>query len=81
MCISVYVCIGDEEEWDQQCVWHSELVSDLDKVDVCVEHLQQDHDKWTTQRGDWASTLHVMVRMALWVISGTIAELMTDTVR
>ncbi|CAK6968135.1 uncharacterized protein si:dkey-103g5.4 isoform X2 [Scomber scombrus] len=46
--------LGDDEEWDQQCVWHSELVSGLDKVDVCVEQLQQDQDKWTTQRGDWA---------------------------
>eukprot|EP00064_Thunnus_orientalis_P004272 superscaffoldBa00000385_g4283 len=54
--------LGDEEEWDQQCVWHSELVSGLDKVDVWVEQLQQDQDKWTTQKGDWATTLHVMDR-------------------
>lgn len=73
MCISGCVCIGDDEEWDQQCVWHSELVSGLDKVDVCVEQLQQDQDKWTTQRDDWAATLHVMVGMALWFISGTVA--------
>ena len=79
--IAFCVCIGDEEEWDQQCVWHSELVSGLDKVDVWVEQLQQDQDKWTTQKGDWATTLHVMVRMALRFISGTVAELVTDTAR
>ncbi|KAM7413322.1 hypothetical protein PAMA_020625 [Pampus argenteus] len=45
--------LDDEKEWDQQCVWHSELLSVLDKVDVCVEQLQQDQDKWTTQRRDW----------------------------
>ncbi len=63
------MCIGDEEEWDQQCVWHSELVSGLDKVDVCVEQLQQDQEKWITQGGEWATALHAMVRiMALWCI-------------
>ncbi|XP_034723644.1 uncharacterized protein si:dkey-103g5.4 [Etheostoma cragini] len=54
--------LGDEQEWDLQCVWHSELVSGLDKVDVCMEQLQQDQEKWTTQGGDWATTLHTMDR-------------------
>ncbi|XP_044059103.1 uncharacterized protein si:dkey-103g5.4 isoform X2 [Siniperca chuatsi] len=45
--------LGDKEEWDQQCVWHSALVSGLDKVDVCMEQLQQDQEKWTTLGGDW----------------------------
>lgn len=64
------VVIGDGQEWDQQCVWHSELVSGLDKVDVCMEQLQQDQEKWMTQGSDWATTLHAMVRiMALWSIS------------
>ncbi|XP_008294523.1 uncharacterized protein LOC103368058 [Stegastes partitus] len=54
--------LGDEEEWDQQCVWHSELTSGLDKVDVCVDQLQQDQDKWTTQAGDWSTNLHAMDR-------------------
>ncbi|XP_033488068.2 uncharacterized protein LOC117260235 [Epinephelus lanceolatus] len=53
---------GDEQEWDQQCVWHSELVSGLDKVDVCMEQLQQDKEKWTTHGGDWATTLHALDR-------------------
>ncbi|TDH14924.1 hypothetical protein EPR50_G00025880 [Perca flavescens] len=52
--------LGDEQEWDLQCVWHSELMSGLDKVDVCMEQLQQDQEKWTTQGGDWATTLHAM---------------------
>lgn len=55
---------GDEEEWDQQCAWHSELVSGLDKVDVCIEQLQQDQEKLTTQGGAWATTLQAMVRLA-----------------
>ncbi|XP_038549320.1 uncharacterized protein si:dkey-103g5.4 [Micropterus salmoides] len=54
--------LGDEEEWDQQCVWHSELVSGLDKVEVCIEQLQQDQEKWTTHGGDWTTTLHAMDR-------------------
>ncbi|XP_071353450.1 uncharacterized protein [Trachinotus anak] len=54
--------LGDEEEWDQQNAWHSELLSGLDKVDVCMEQLQQDQEKWTTQGGDWAPTLHAMDR-------------------
>ncbi|XP_040902498.1 uncharacterized protein LOC121187356 [Toxotes jaculatrix] len=54
--------LGDEEEWDQQSGWHSELMSGLDKVDVCMEQLQQEQEKWTTQGGDWATTLHVMDR-------------------
>lgn len=73
MCTSGSVCIGDEEEWDQQCVLHSELVSGLDKVDVCVEQLQQDQDKWTIQRGDWVTTLHIMVRITLRFINGIAA--------
>lgn len=63
------MCIGDEQEWDQQCVWHSELVSGLDKVDVCMEQLQQDQEKWITQGGDWATTPHATVRIkAVWSI-------------
>ncbi|KAF1394028.1 hypothetical protein PFLUV_G00022250 [Perca fluviatilis] len=54
--------LGDEQEWDLQCIWHSELMSGLDKVDVCMEQLQQDQEKWTTQGGDWATTLHAMDR-------------------
>lgn len=59
---SLSVGLGDEEEWDQQCFWHSELMSGLDKVDVCVDQLQQDQEKWTTRAGDWSINLHAMVR-------------------
>ncbi|XP_030261233.1 uncharacterized protein LOC115574093 isoform X5 [Sparus aurata] len=52
--------LGDGEEWDQQCVWHAELMSGLDKVDVCVEQLQQDQEKWTTQGRDWTAPLQAM---------------------
>lgn len=70
------VCIGDEQEWDRQCVWHSELVSGLDKLDVCMEQLQQDKEKWTTHGGDWNTPVHVMVRlMALWSILRPAAQL------
>ncbi|XP_022055821.2 uncharacterized protein si:dkey-103g5.4 isoform X1 [Acanthochromis polyacanthus] len=54
--------LGDEEEWDQQCVWHSELTSGLDKADVCVDQLQQDQEKWTTQAGDWPTHVHATDR-------------------
>ncbi|XP_062417626.1 uncharacterized protein LOC119229096 [Pungitius pungitius] len=53
----------DDEEWDRQCLWHSELVAGLDKLDVSMEQLQQDQEKWTAQRGDWASTIHATVRL------------------
>lgn len=67
LCISVW--IGDGDEWDRQCFWHSELLSSLDKVDVSMEQLQQDQEKWITQGGHWATTLQAMVRkMALWSI-------------
>ncbi|KAF7198972.1 putative LOC107380336-like protein [Nothobranchius furzeri] len=51
---------GDEEEWDQQCVWHSTLMSGLDKLDVCVDQLQQDYEKWKSQAGDWSTNLNAM---------------------
>ncbi|XP_041849904.1 uncharacterized protein si:dkey-103g5.4 isoform X3 [Melanotaenia boesemani] len=54
--------MGDEEEWDQQCVWHSALMSGLDKVDVCMDQLQQENEKRTTEAGDWSTKLHAMDR-------------------
>lgn len=57
-----WLIVGDEEEWDQQCGWHSALMSGLDKLDVCMDHLQQDNEKWTSQKEDWSANLHVMVR-------------------
>lgn len=57
------VCTGDEEAWERQCAWHSELVAGLDKLDVSMEQLQQDQEKWTAQGGDWASTMHATVRL------------------
>lgn len=67
VCASLSVYVGDGGEWDQQCVWHSELLSGLDKVDVCMEQLQQEQEKWITQGGDWTTSLQAMVRiMALW---------------
>lgn len=70
VCLCACLCvIGDGEEWDQQCVWHSELLSGLDKLDVSMEQLQQDQEKWITQGGDWAAPLQDMVRiMDLWSI-------------
>ncbi|XP_034556228.1 uncharacterized protein si:dkey-103g5.4 [Notolabrus celidotus] len=54
--------LGDEEELDQQCVLHSELISGLEKVDVCMEQLLQDQEKWATHRQDQTSTPHTMDR-------------------
>lgn len=62
LCVTPSVCKGDEEELEQQSAWHSELLSGLDKVDVCMEQLQQEQEKWTTQGGDWATALHALVR-------------------
>ncbi|XP_024910791.1 uncharacterized protein si:dkey-103g5.4 isoform X2 [Cynoglossus semilaevis] len=53
---------GDEEEWDQENVWQSELLSGLDKVDVCMERLQQEQEKWTRREGDWTSSVHTVGR-------------------
>ncbi|CAJ1065477.1 uncharacterized protein si:dkey-103g5.4 isoform X1 [Xyrichtys novacula] len=50
--------LGDEEEWDQQRVFHSELISGLEKVDVCMEQLQQDQEKWATQGHSQNPALH-----------------------
>nr|XP_061828831.1 uncharacterized protein LOC133614686 [Nerophis lumbriciformis] len=50
----------DEEEWDQHCVWFAELLSVLDMMDVCMEQLQQDQEKWSTQRVEWTASFHVM---------------------
>lgn len=73
-CISVWTVDG--EEWDQQCLWHSELLTGLDKVDVSMEQLQQGQEKWLTQGGDWATTLQTMVRkMALWSIFWQLMQL------
>ncbi|XP_057695565.1 uncharacterized protein si:dkey-103g5.4 isoform X2 [Corythoichthys intestinalis] len=53
----------DEEEWDQHCIWHTEVVSSLDMMDVCMEQLRQDQEKWSTQKGeDWTANVHVMDR-------------------
>ncbi|XP_054884666.1 uncharacterized protein LOC129359222 [Poeciliopsis prolifica] len=59
--LSILTC-GDEEEWDQQCGWHAALMSGLDKLDVCMDQLQQDNEKWTSQPGDWSTNLHAMDR-------------------
>lgn len=65
---------GDEEEWDQQCVWHSELLSGLDKLDMCMDQLQEDQEKWMAQAGDWSTNIHATVRtVALWFIAVTSA--------
>ncbi|XP_034025206.1 uncharacterized protein si:dkey-103g5.4 [Thalassophryne amazonica] len=53
---------GDEEEWDQHCLWYSELLSVLDKLDVCMEQLQRDQEKWASQGGQWTTTVHAVDR-------------------
>ncbi|XP_064840268.1 uncharacterized protein si:dkey-103g5.4 [Oncorhynchus masou masou] len=51
---------GDDKEWEQQCCWQTELVAGLDRVNVCVEKLQQDQERWTAQRGEQTPSIHVM---------------------
>lgn len=55
------LCVGDEEEWDQQCSWHSELLSGLNKLDVSLEELQHEQEKWITQGDDWPTELQAVV--------------------
>ncbi|CAG6003331.1 unnamed protein product [Menidia menidia] len=50
--------LGDEEEWDQQCIWQSTLMSGFDKVNVCMDQLEDDKESWTTQTEEWCSKLH-----------------------
>ncbi|XP_057207593.1 uncharacterized protein si:dkey-103g5.4 [Triplophysa rosa] len=40
---------GDEEEWERQCLWHTELTSVLNRVSVCMERLQRDQDQLSAQ--------------------------------
>ncbi|XP_035765652.1 uncharacterized protein si:dkey-103g5.4 [Neolamprologus brichardi] len=54
--------LGDEEEWDQQCVWHSELLSGLDKLDMYMDQLQEEQEKWMAQAGDWLSLFFLQDR-------------------
>ncbi|XP_017284465.2 uncharacterized protein si:dkey-103g5.4 [Kryptolebias marmoratus] len=54
--------LGDEDEWDQQCSWHSVLMSGLDKLDVCMDQLQQDNEKWKSKSGESSTNLHAMDR-------------------
>ncbi|MEQ2298857.1 hypothetical protein AMECASPLE_009622 [Ameca splendens] len=53
---------GDEEEWDQQCAWHSAFMSGLDKLDVFMDQLEEDNKKRASQPGEWSTNLHVMDR-------------------
>lgn len=79
LCVTPSVCEGDQEEWEQQSVWLSELLSGLDKVDVYMEQLQQDQEKWITQGGDWATSLHALVSlMPLWFVSGLVDLFLID---
>ncbi|XP_026082104.1 uncharacterized protein LOC113058425 isoform X2 [Carassius auratus] len=40
---------GDEEEWEQQCHWHTELKAVLNRVSVSMERLQKDRDQLSAQ--------------------------------
>lgn len=55
------LCVGDEDEWDKQDSWNSALLSSLDKLDVSVQQLQQEQEKWIMQGDDWPTTLEAAV--------------------
>lgn len=40
---------GDEEEWEQQCYWHTGLKAVLNRVSVFMERLQTDRDQLSVQ--------------------------------
>ncbi|XP_030237257.1 uncharacterized protein LOC115561364 isoform X2 [Gadus morhua] len=45
---------GDEEEWELQCVWHSQLMSCLDSIEVTMEQLHCGQEKhFPKQDVDW----------------------------
>ncbi|KAG7281741.1 hypothetical protein CRUP_028055 [Coryphaenoides rupestris] len=45
---------GDEEEWELQCLWHSQLMSCLDSLEVTVERVQRDQEKGSPHQDmDW----------------------------
>lgn len=58
------LCAGDEEEWDRQYSWNSALLSSLDKLDVSMEQLQQEQEKWITQGDDWPT-----LQAAVWIMA------------
>ncbi|CAL8351040.1 unnamed protein product [Lota lota] len=44
---------GDEEEWELQCVWHSQLMSCLDSIEIMMEQLHCGQEKHSPQHDDW----------------------------
>ncbi|XP_028321414.1 uncharacterized protein LOC114474973 [Gouania willdenowi] len=60
--VSHILTLGDEDEWDQQCIWHSVLLSGLEKLEICMYELQQDQEKERLQTKDWPTNLNAMER-------------------
>ncbi|KAK7882559.1 hypothetical protein WMY93_028733 [Mugilogobius chulae] len=56
--------LGDEEEWDQHCAWQSELLSGLEKLEVCIQQLQQEQERYTAQENEWTAS-HTLLNRAL----------------
>ncbi|XP_075892174.1 uncharacterized protein LOC142895202 [Nelusetta ayraudi] len=54
--------LGDGEEWDRLCAWHSELSSALERLEVSAEQLKQDQEKRATQGGDWEANCRAQAR-------------------
>ncbi|XP_048016116.1 uncharacterized protein si:dkey-103g5.4 isoform X6 [Megalobrama amblycephala] len=52
---------GDEEEWEQQCYWHTRLKAVLNRVSVSMERLQTDRDQLSVQE-----TQHLDEEQELW---------------
>ncbi|CAL1570452.1 unnamed protein product [Knipowitschia caucasica] len=44
---------GDEEEWLVHCAWQSALESAFDKLEVCLEQLQQEQERYTANENEW----------------------------
>ncbi|XP_067222023.1 uncharacterized protein si:dkey-103g5.4 isoform X5 [Chanodichthys erythropterus] len=52
---------GDEEEWEQQCYWHTRFKAVLNRVSVSMERLQTDRDQLSVQE-----TQHLDEEQELW---------------
>ncbi|ROL53321.1 hypothetical protein DPX16_20431 [Anabarilius grahami] len=57
----LHALTGDEEEWEQQCYWHTGLKAVLNRVSVSMERLQTDRDQLSVQK-----TQHLDEEQELW---------------
>ncbi|XP_072314346.1 uncharacterized protein [Eucyclogobius newberryi] len=45
--------LGDDEEWHRHCAWQSKLLSGLENIEVCIEQLQQEQERYAAHKIEW----------------------------